>query len=238
MPEILKPISLGQVPTLTDIFTHFSVLGPDRPLPSSAAEMTFETIDQPLYDTEVYAAAGQQKIQYFVVGNKTLDQSNLQGPGGALPGTLYQLVRGIAKWFIPGAPAVSNQAAGATIAIAPSWTLDELAYTNNGYFEFRVLNKPYIQEPIRNFPPTTRLSGFSSVSLAYTLAAAAAAEQQIATDYSMNSGMVRMLATPILLEPQESIQVSDNWPAAVALPSGIAGKVVTAFTGLQYRPVQ
>ncbi len=238
MPELLKPISLGQVPTLAEIFTHFSVLGPNRPLPPSAAAMTFETIDQPLYDTEVYAAAGQQKIQFFTQGNKTLDQSNLQGPGGALPGTLFQLVRGIAKWFIPGVAPVANGLAAAVTAVAPKWTQDVNAYFNNGFFEFKVLNKPYIQEPLRNFPGTTHLDVRTSVSLAYTLAAAANAEQQITTDYSSNAGMVRVLETPILLEPQESIQISDNWPALIALPSGVAGTVVTMFMGLQYRPVQ
>jgi len=188
---------------------------------------------QSLYDFQAYAAAGQTQLLFFQVpkgqSSKTFADTNAT-LAGSLPQPQRMLVRGISVVFFPGS---AVNASGAIGTSGLNWQ-DTWQVFKSGWLEFFIGSTPYIDEaPIGRFPPQFRLAGAAAMADATT--AASALHSQI--DYATFAGPAYKF-TPVMLEPNQNFNVSLNWPAAVALPSAVAGRIGVILDGDLYRLAQ
>lgn len=198
----------------------------------------YEGIRQSLYDITTYANAGQTSLQFFQVprgqSSKTLADTNMQS-AGQLPQPQHFLVESIEILFFPG--------------VLPTTTLTSIAETEfandvytvskSGSLDFFIGSKSYLQEaPLGRFPPKTRLSVEGNHSILELQASAADAEKQVSTDYAAGIGRPYYLDPPVLLVPNQNFNITINWPAVVALPSGADGRIGVVLDGILYRQSQ
>jgi len=197
-----------------------------------------EYLRQTFYDFQDYAAAGQQQLLFFQVpkgqSGKTIADTNME-TAGTLPQPKYFRVQSIEIQFFPG---VNPVQLGAALA-ASEFTNDVYTVAKSGSLKFFIGSKAYLEEaPIGRFPPKTRLETEFAATLQRSQAAAADAEDQITMDYAAFAGRPYRIEPEILLEPTQNFVIELNWPAAVALPSGVAGRIGVVMDGILIRNSQ
>jgi len=199
-----------------------------------------EGIRQTLYDTLTYAAAGQTQLTFFQVqqgqgtgitgGAKTLEDTNME-LAGQLPNPKAFLIQGIELFFFPAGSPVVFAGAAPAVPVAPKMTNDMWTFIKRGYLQLFISSKPYLQEsPLAKFPARN----FMRADLAVALDNIAAAGVMTA-EVPVMSGAPYKVIPPITLRPTMNFNVTLNWGAAVALPSGLDARVQVCMTGLLYR---
>lgn len=192
-----------------------------------------EGIRQSLYDFTDYAAAGQQTLTFFQTpegqSGKTKADTNMTS-AGQLPDPQKFLVESIEVLFFPGTnPAVYGAGAAA------NHINDAYVVSKSGWLQLFIMSKPYLEEaPIGRFPAKTRLHVEAAVSDAST----AAANQQSRIAYASFAGRPYQMNPPIVLTKNQNFKVTLNWPAAVALPSGVNGRIGIVLDGVLFRASQ
>lgn len=192
-----------------------------------------KVLKNPLYDYQTYAAAGQTSLTFFSVpngqGGKTLADTNMK-IAGSLPVGEAATIQFIDVMFWPG-NAVNGSGAIATSGL--NWQ-DVYTVAKSGFLRFVIGNTEFcVDGPLGMFPSITRLAG--SAAMADATTAAAALHSQI--DYASFAGM-RYQIPPQGIESNQSFAVTLNWPTAVALPSGVAGRIGVRLDGQYFRSAQ
>jgi len=190
-----------------------------------------EAIGNSLYDDNTYAQAGQAKLQFFLVPigggatPKTLGNTNMD-VSGMLPAGKAFLVQGVELAFYPTA-AISAVGALTTDAFLN----DVYSFgTQQAWLDFFVGSKSYLQDgPLAKFPPFNGISGFASQSDTTT----AAASRLSITAYGTWAGHVYMMASPVLLTPNQNFNVSLNFNTVTAISA--TARVVCTLRGTLYR---
>lgn len=193
---------------------------------------------QTLYDFQTYANAGQQQLLFFQVpkgqGGKTIADTNMEA-AGSLPSPKLFKVESIEILFYPGVLPVTLAAALAESEFAN----DVYTVAKSGSLKFFIGSKSYLEEaPIGRFPPKCRLETDFSVALQRSQTTAADAEDQISMDYAAFAGRPYRIDPEIVLEPTQNFSIELNWPAAVALPSGVDGRIGVVLDGILIRNSQ
>ena len=215
-----------------------------------------ECIRQPLYDHVLYPTAGVAQLPFFQFpfgqglsaspGNanntKALTDTNLEGGNaGMLPAPQAYWVESIELDFQPGSVATANtftpQVPGNTVAAATAAVQagahDVNAFYSSGALNFTVGAKSYYQEgPLYRFPSRSSLRLYCSV------ASNSATAVECVKEKMNNDGEVVKLDPGIGIMTSMNFQVSLNWPAVVATPSGFNGRAGVYLSGWLYRPVQ
>lgn len=192
-----------------------------------------EGIRQSLYDSATYAGAGQTSLTFFQVpvgqSGKTKADTNME-IAGSLPAPKRFFVTSIQLLFFSG---VNINEFTAVAADQPGQLDDLYTFSKNGYLDFFIGSKSYLTEaPLGRFPSKTRLNGIAASSNN------SATTGMIRFDYAALGGQPYVLDPGILLVPTQNFNITLNWPAAVALPSGAAGKVFVVLDGVLYRNSQ
>jgi hypothetical protein len=206
-----------------------------------------DTIFSPLYDYQIYPAAGLLQFNFFALpvgqgvtsafggagGVKTLADTNMQ-VAGQLPAGNRFLALGIEVEFWPGSvPGTVGAAAIATAVQAGANWNDVNRVLNNGFLTFTVQNRNFAQDaPLIKFPTQTRLAGQAAVS--QTTNAAASFLQ---VDYAQGCGAGYNIV-PVLLSPTQAFNVQINFPALVPTVSTVAGRIGVRLVGKLVRNVQ
>jgi len=191
----------------------------------------YEVVRQTQYDFQTYANAGQTSLQFFQVpkgqGGKTIADTNLE-VAGSLPQPKWFLVESVEIHFFPGVlPALS----GAALAES-EFTNDVYSVGKGGSLNFFIGSKTYVEEaPLIRFPPKTRL--YAESAYATTVAAS-----QLSYDYAAACGRPYFVDPEVLLIPNQNFSVTLSWPAVVALPSGVDGRIGIVLDGILYRQSQ
>lgn len=219
-----------------------------------------DVIHDYLYDWQPYAAGGQVKLAFFneainsgtslfdATQKKSYEDTNMEQSGVMARGEAF-LVKHICLRFVAGLPAVDaviDANVLATLPAAPTFAAnDEESFWNNGYGEFRVVNKIQARSSIANFtPPNNRaLTGASSASITNAVQAvivdAAGMSIEIAGTHMTNNGPLFSLASPgVMLEHNMQFNFDLNWTKAVAMPSGVAGRIEAMLHGIRMRVSQ
>ena len=198
----------------------------------------------PLYDNVVYAAAGQTNVQLFSVprgagtspqtgaGPKTIADTNMTQASQLSAGVDF-LVEDIELLFFPG----GQLAVGGLASATPQEFADDVfSFLSNGSLAFTVLNKIYVnQAPLIKFPPAQRLVTESAIADTTTAAATSLTSFQ----YASGAGALWKLSpAPLLISSNTNFSIDLTWPAAIALPSAVAGLIYCTLGGVLYRRVQ
>lgn len=189
-----------------------------------------EAVRQSLYDFQTYASAGQTQLLFFQVpqgqGGKTRDDTNME-IAGSLPRPKEFLVESIEVYLYPGVDIAQFGAQAES-----EFSNDIFEVGTSGFLDFFIGSKSYLTEaPLSRFPGKTRLYGES----AYADTTTAGANQQIRYDYSSWAGRPYHLDPEIRLIHTQNFNVSLNWAAAVALPSGQNARIGVVLDGILYR---
>lgn len=198
-----------------------------------------EAIWYPLYDYQAYAAAGQAKLTFFALpqgqgvtshpgsaGAKTEADTNMTA-GGQLPSPQKFFCIGVSVDFWPG-NAVN---AGSALANAGRNWQDVWSVSRSGYLKMKIGSKDYVTDgPIGKFPSDTRLAGAAALADSTTAAAA----QMTQVDYATLAGSPYEI-TPFWIPSSQNFAVELAWPNAMALPSGVAGRIGVRLLGYMYR---
>ncbi len=193
-----------------------------------------------VYDTVIYAAAGQEQLVLMSVPEggqlndnsraKTSEDTNLQA-AGTLPANQAMWVTGVQILFTPSIAvghaeadsAISNSNAGSKMLAN-----DVAAFYNNGLLHLALKGTDVIKDgPLMLFPPQSRLDG--AVALVNT-----------DTDNNRAIEMVAAMGHPYPIEPftwmgGEVLSAKMLWPnGKVALPSGLTGRVKLRLFGHLY----
>lgn len=216
---------------------------------------TSALIWQPLYDWQLYPAAGQQQLNFFsaqigagvtstpgapVGSNKTISDTNMT-VAGSLPSGLQFMVQAIEVYFLPGSVSTANTytptgvtttATGVLLDDNISANNDVQQVYNEGLLTFSVLQQvQYRDTPLRKFPPTNWMETDSAV--ATTVAATSLALSQTRV-----KGDPCVLDPFITLDPAVNFGVSIDYPAVRALPSGNNGRIGVFLNGYLKRATQ
>lgn len=191
---------------------------------------TVEELAWSFYDFETYALAGQTSLSFFQnpVGQagKSLLDTNMEA-AGQIPRGQNFLVEAIAVEFASGADIETIAAAVAAIGYAD----DQVTFLENGILDFVVGSKSYKREaPLGVFPQQYRLNGFAAT-------ATTGAANGVLVEYAQNCGVLHSIV-PVRLTSNQNFVVTLTWPVAVALPSGINGRVGVRLIGRLYRNAQ
>lgn len=178
---------------------------------------------QPLYDKQLYPAAGSAILTYFqtpiggVRGAVALteEDTNMEG-AGQLPAGKSFLMTGIELFFASGQ--VAGRSAVVATSIANSIWSDISAIYKTGFLRFFINSKDYVKDgPIGVYPSSWRLAGV--VALGGVGSAAGSADivehaQFAGRPYEVN---------PIFIPSLMNFRVTLEWPNGVqALPSANA----------------
>lgn len=190
-----------------------------------------EVIYQPIYDFQVYPAAGFTELAFFAVpegqGGKTFDDTNMS-LAAALPVPINMAVTNVQVWFFPG---TIISATGAIVAA--NWN-DTEAVLVGGNLSLDIGSKEYLVDaPLMKFPPQARLAGAAALSDATTAAAA----RVTVIDYATAAGRIYDLV-PLRLISQQNFVVRLRFAAVIATPSTVAGRIGVALGGFRYRLAQ
>jgi hypothetical protein len=212
-----------------------------------------QILRQSLYDYQLYPTAGQQQMLFFTVPigagvtsavgavagtAKTRLDTNMQ-QGGTLSSGKRQMVEAIEVDFQPGSVSTANTytvasmlafAVAAAATVGQAWVNDITSFYQSGQLEFKVLDSVvHSDTPLRKFPAATQFVIDAAIaSNSATVGEVIAAKAGIV-------GPLRELSPPIALEPTVSFNVSLNWPAAVATPSGFNARVGIVLQGYEQR---
>lgn len=227
------------------MFERYRVTNPD----------TSALVWQPLYDFQVYPAAGLQQFTFFqqpqgsgktstpgatAASPKTLSDTNMTA-AGSLPSGMEYLVQAIEVYFFPGSvntadtytPAkVTTDATAALLAAGISANNDVQQVYNEGLFKFNVLNQiQYTDTPLRKFAPSNWME--TDAALATTNATLS-----LAIGQTRPKGDPLVLNPPLSLQPAVNFSVTIDYPALRALPSGFNGRIGVVFNGYLKRATQ
>lgn len=189
-----------------------------------------------VYDTAIYAAAGQDQLVLMSVPEggqmndnsraKTAEDTNLQA-AGSLPMNQAMWVTGAQLLFTPSS-AVGHAESDATATAAKLLANDVAAFYNNGLLHLALKGTDIIKDgPLVLFPPATGLDG-------------AVAFANSDTDNNRTIELINAKGNPYPLEPftwmgGEVLQAKLLWPnGKVALPSGLTGRVKLRLFGHLY----
>lgn len=192
----------------------------------------WEVLPWTFYHFQAYPAIGQLQLTFFQSpkgqGGVTARDTNFPG-AGSIPAGQEFFADEIQIPFLPG---VSPGTFGA--AQAGTFVNDLWAVGRDGWLEFGISSKKIVQEgPLGNFPPDFRMAGFAAAADAST----AAVNLQTLVNYASWAGRPRRLNS-VLLEAQVNFDITLNWNAAIALPSGVAGRIGVALKGMLRRKLQ
>lgn len=192
-----------------------------------------EGIRQSLYDFQTYAATGQTSLTFFQVpvgqGGKTIADTNMEA-AGSLPAPKRFLVESIELYFYSGALVDTFTVAAAAL---PQQADDTYAVAKSGSLNLFIGSKNYLEEAtLGRFPPST------GIRVDAANASNSATVGEVKTQYATMAGRVYTMEPPILLVPTQNFKVTLTWPAVVALPSGIAGRIGVVMNGILYRNSQ
>lgn len=189
------------------------------------------------YDYQSYPAAGFVQQSYFAVpqgqNGKTFADTNMK-TAGLLPSPQRFLCDAVEVLFTSGATVAKG--ANAEAALATSYIDDVVAALQNpSWLEFKIGEKSYVFDgPLVVFPPRRRLSIEAALSDTTT----AAASQLSIIGYAQAAGDPYEVIPPQVIPPNQNFSVTLNFPAAIALPSGVNGRIGVRLNGLLYRGVQ
>lgn len=194
----------------------------------------WEVLPWAFYDFQSYVAAGQAQLTHFQTpkgsSGRTARDTNFPG-AGQLPAGQEFFIEEVSLQVLPG---LNPGLFGAEVAaqfVNDVWTVGK-----DGWLELNVLSKKIIQEgPLGNFPFHTRMAGFAAAADAST--ALAGQVQQTLIDYAAWGGKPRRLNS-VMLEANVNFDVTLNWNAAIALPSGVAARVGVFLCGMLRRKLQ
>jgi hypothetical protein len=232
-PASDSPIVRGGVPTRSEL----DVFNVNRE--------GWEAIGNTLYDSNAYPAAGQTQLTFFSLpigqgvgfagGTKTLMDTNMRNQG-SMPANQEFLIEGIEVLFWPTRPAVAAQLPAAFGAEAIAQLVnDTYAFSNSGALILFIGSKNYCEEaPLVKFPPTSNFGLDAAVADQSTIAA----DLQTRIAFASARGKPYMLRSPLRLVSNQNFNVTLNWDAAVALPSGNPGRVFVSLCGVLYRRSQ
>ncbi len=199
----------------------------------------FDAIRQSLYDTLIFDSGVSNRLEFFqqTQGAAGKAVTNMQF-AGQLPKGQKFVADAIEIEVYPGSVAAGytrqNPVLQAAAVAAPNFANDVWALGEAGWVEVVVgTGKPYlIEAPLFRFPPSCGLV----VGAAVEQNLAAAAAQTISADYARFAGRPYHLDPKLPLDENTPFNVSLNWPAAFALPSGFDAKVRVRLTGILFRP--
>ena len=205
----------------------------------------WEFIEQSLYDSFPYPAAGIPSVAMFQVPQgagtgfggsaKVMSDTNMTNPGMLSAGTM-QLVTSIELEFQPTTPTVAAQLPAAYGAAAAAQIInDAYIFWRSGNLIFRILQKNYIQEaPLMRFPSTDDFS----LQAAFSDASTAAVNQQSRAAFGSSYGQPYILSPNNLLIPQmTNFQVTLAWPEGLQ-PITNPARVFCHLNGMTARLVQ
>lgn len=205
----------------------------------------WEFIEQSLYDSVAYPAAGLTTTKLFQQpqgqgtgfggGSKTLSDTNMENQGSLSKG-LMQIVTSIELEFQSSTPTVTAAMPAVFGAQAVAAQInDAYIFWRSGNLVFRVLAKNYIQEaPMMRFPGTDDFS--LQAALADTTTAAASSQSRIG--FASAYGQPYMLSpNPILIPENTSFFVSLSWPEGLQAITNPA-RVFCHLNGMQARQAQ
>lgn len=202
----------GKKPLGTNALKNFSVNLQDN----------VEEIAWSLYDFSAYQAAGQTVLTFFQspvgAAGKTLQDTNMD-TAGQIPKGQNFLTEAICVEFFSGAT-ISGAALNA-------YADDVKEVMESGILDFRVGSKSYKTEsPLGVFPPQYRQVGYAATGLAAGN-----------IGYASNAGLMHSII-PVRLTSNQNFSVTLSWPAAVALPSAVDGRIGVRLMGRLFRNAQ
>lgn len=204
-----------------------------------------DAIWNPLYDYQTYPLAGALQFQFFSVpqgqgttsspgatGVKTIGDTNMQQAGSLPRGNRFLCV-GIEVEFWTGNTPGKIPAAASAANVGRNWN-DVNAVLKAGSLTFNIQQRVFAQDaPLMKFPTQTRLSGVAAVTDVTT----AGANLWSAVEYASGSGAGYSII-PVYIESTQFFSVTINFPALVALPSGVDGRIGVRLLGNLIRDAQ
>lgn len=191
-----------------------------------------QALEQPFWSTYTYPAAGPATniITFFQQaknsGGLTPSMTNMLA-GGNFPNPNHFLVTGVEVQFFSGVPFTDAGAPGKSAA--DDWFA---VMTGPSVFKFKINDIVYYEDtPLVALPPSYDIHATAAVSTTASAATDVAG-------YASASGFRRTFGSGIILEPntQFSVEVAQDSP--IALPSGVAGKMICKLRGIFYRLAQ
>lgn len=216
-----------------------------------------EKVRQRLYDFLVYPTAGVAQLSFFVnpkgqglsssPGNannaKAYSDTNMD-LAGQLPSPQAMIVESIEVLIFAGSSTVANTYASLTpmeFNATPAATVDANIGDVNaigvaGWLEFYIGSKVYVRDaPIGVFPPKTYLDLDAAVAID---AASTTTSSMASIANAKWAGRPYYLDPPITLRATQNFQVTLNFPAVVATPSGANARIGVALDGVLFRKAQ
>lgn len=209
-----------------------------------------DILNEPLYDTQKYVAAGQTKLEFYQVpvgngtsvygtGTKTYEDTNMEAVGALERGNGF-VAYGLCLRFTSGQGPVlddvTTAAPAAEIKIAAN---DEQVFWRQGWLELVIQGTTKLRmAPLCNFPAPTRLQMHGFGGVAYTQATAAdGAVQMIGSHMEPVGNIYQFPGDGLSLPYGLKFSFTLNWSQAVALPSGLDGIVQMSLIGEKARAV-
>ncbi len=195
----------------------------------------WEAVNEPLYDSITYAAAGttaQYRLFSLPIGQsgKTFADTNMELAGQLSAGIRFE-VRAIELMIFPGVLPSPAATTPTTTTGQSNFINDVWAIAKAGYLQFDILAKPYLRTgPLGNFPSTKRLDVEAALSDTTT----AGATQMNRVAYASLGGQ-QFQITPVLLDPNMNFSVTLNFPSTTALPSTQDAKIFVFLRGIKTR---
>ena len=205
----------------------------------------WEFVNQTLYDSAVYPAAGTTGLAFFQTpvgsgtgfggSSKTLSDTNMTLNGMLSSGNMF-VINTVEVEFQPSTPttAANMPAVFGAQAVAAQIN-DAYIFWRSGNFKLNILQKKYLQEA-----PLMRLPSAADFSLQAALADAttAAATQQSRIGFASSYGSTYNLAPNNLLIPSNTnFEARTDWPEGVQAISA-AARVFVRLGGMQARVAQ
>jgi hypothetical protein len=231
----------SQLPGVSEIFSRYQVNNVNQ----------WEAIQQSLYDSVAYAAAGQTSLNFFQLpvgqgtgfngGTKTIGDTNMQ-LGGQVPAMQAFVVQEIDIIFEPTTPGNSGSASGvvaqlpaATGAVAAPLIANDVYYFRRaGALQFNIGSKNYLTEaPLWKFPSKQNFDVMGALSDSTTAGATQATRLAFA---NIRGPIYRLAPASLLLEQNQNFLISLTWDAAQAITN--PARVFVNLYGLLYRASQ
>lgn len=198
----------------------------------------WEAVRQSLYDYQVYAAAGQSQLSFFVSpvgGTRTASDTNMT-LAGQLPKNQEFLVQSVEVFFTPTTPTVAAQMPASFGAQAAAQIVnDSFIVGRSGNLTFTIGSKPYLQDaPLGRFPQ----KAYFCVEGAAADTSTAGVNLQSRIVYGHWGGRPYLLdPAPLLLPENQNFAVTLSWPeGAQAITS--PGRIGVILDGILYRRSQ
>jgi len=214
-----------------------------------------EVIRQSLYDYQLYPTAGLTSASFFqvpvgqgqstqngaVVGQpKTLGDTDIRSAGTLPAGNMFRIESievpffagstSTASLWVPQIMTAFNAVAAATVGKASD---DVNVFYSGGHLQLFILSKPYLDEaPLGRFPPKTH------TEVRTAMATNSATTSEVINTFAYQSGRPYIMKPEITLTPTMNFQVTIDWLAAIATPSGFNARFGVVLDGLLERSAQ